>query len=344
MAEVLAIVPARSGSKSIIDKNLCLWRGRPLLVHAIEHGRAAHTVTRVIVSTDSEHYARIARDAGAEVPFLRPRELAQDDSTDLEVFQHALAWLAANESYHPDACVHLRPTYPSRDPALIDELVRLLFADATLDSVRTVVRAAENPFKMWFRGAEGMLSPVVRYGAAESWNMPRQTLPTVYWQNACVDVVRASVILEQNSMTGRRIYGYVMPEHERFDVDTRRDLERLQGWVPNKLLGVQPGEPLTFCFDIDGVIATLVPGNDYSKVEPVPTSIALIRKLFDSGHRIIIFTARGSVTGRDWRAVTESQLAAWGVPYHELRFGKPAADVYVDDKSVPLSQIQQLIR
>jgi CMP-N,N'-diacetyllegionaminic acid synthase len=337
--KVLAIIPARSGSKSIRDKNLSLWRGQSLLAHSIIHGLAAQTVDRVLVSTDSEAYAEIAKSLGADVPFLRPAEFSGDHSTDLEVFQHALSWLAENEGYRPDICVHLRPTYPSRAAALIDKMVGHLAAHPDLDAVRTVVPVVETPYKTWFRDPDGNLSPVVQFGDKESWNIPRQQLPVAYWQNACIDVVRTSVILEKNSMTGRRIYGYVMPEAERFDIDTPGDLARLD----EKTRTLATGRPLVFCFDVDGIIATLVPDNDYAKAGPVRTTIELINRLFDAGHHIVIFTARGSATGLDWSSVTKDQMRIWGVKYHELRFGKPAADVYIDDKFLPLSEVHQML-
>src|SRR2546430_1486167 len=102
MANVLALIPARAGSQSIRDKNIRPVAGKPLLVHSIEHAKSSALITRVIVSTDSEEYAKIARAAGAEVPFLRPAEISRDESTDLEVFLHALGWLKKNENYEPE--------------------------------------------------------------------------------------------------------------------------------------------------------------------------------------------------------------------------------------------------
>ena len=219
---VLALIPARSGSKSVPHKNIRPFAGKPMLAHSIEHAHAARCIDRVIVSTDSERYAEIAREYGAETPFLRPAELAADDSTDLVVFRHALDWLREHEHWQPDIVVHLRPTYPTRNPADIDRVVEILRADETLDSVRTVAPAPATPFKMWLRDADGLLTPVIDRGD-EAYNMPRQALPPVFLQNACIDAVRSRVILEQHSMTGRRIYGYVLDEN--LDIDTMEDLE-----------------------------------------------------------------------------------------------------------------------
>ena len=124
--EVLAIIPARGGSKGIPRKNIRLFAGYPLIAYSIAAGLQAATVTRVVVSTDDAEIAEIARSHGAETPFLRPVELAGDRALDLPVFEHALTWLAEKENYHPDIIVHLRPTTPIRPPDLVDRTVRLL--------------------------------------------------------------------------------------------------------------------------------------------------------------------------------------------------------------------------
>jgi CMP-N-acetylneuraminic acid synthetase len=227
--DILALIPARSGSKSIPDKNVRDFAGKPLLAHSIEHARAAHSIGRVIVSTDSEAYAEIARSFGAETPFLRPGSLAQDESTDLVVFLHALEWLRDNEGWQPDIVVHLRPTYPTRDPADIDRVVEILRRDESLDSVRTVAPAPATPYKMWTRGADGLLAPVADRGD-EAYNQPRQVLPQVFLQNACIDAVRSRVIIEEKSMTGRRIFGYVTEEN--LDIDTYEDMEAALARMP----------------------------------------------------------------------------------------------------------------
>ena len=312
--DVIAIIPARSGSKSIRDKNIRLVGGKPLLAWSIEQALASKTVTRTLVRTDSTDYADIARQFGAEVPFLRPSEISGDESTDLEAFQHALAWLKEWENYVPEICVHLRPTCPIRRVEVIDEIVHILSDRPELDSVRTVAEVLHPPFKMWYRGDDGLLSPVAGVpGIKDPWNEPRQRLPKTYLQTANIDAVRASVIAGKQSMTGDRIYGYV--ETDFHDIDTEAELERVaqsmrsaEG-VSSKSGSVETHSagktgPKIFCFDIDGVIATLTANNDYSKAGPRPEMIERINRLYAAGHQIILFTARGSATGMDWRAVT----------------------------------------
>jgi len=211
--EVLALIPARGGSKSVPRKNLRLVAGRPLIAHSIEHARRSTLITRVIVSTDDLEIAAVAQAHGAEVPFLRPADLARDDSPDVSVFVHALNWLDREERYVPDAVVHLRPTAPVRRVENIDRAIRLFLARPDVDSLRSVTIAKQTPFKMWLIGEDGCLEPIIKAeDGRETYNFPRQALPRVYWQNGYIDITRPEVILKSGSMTGRRILSFVIEE------------------------------------------------------------------------------------------------------------------------------------
>ena len=335
--QVMALIPARSGSKSLPHKNIRDFCGRPLLAHSIEQALACHLVSRTVVSTDSEQYAAIARQYGAETPFLRPPEISIDTATDLEVFQHALGWFAEHQGSVPGLCVHLRPTHPNRTAADIARAIELLRRHPDWDSLRSVVAAPEPPFKMWFLTADGELTPVVETDIPEAHSKPRQTLPAAYIQNACIDVIRSRTIIEQGSIAGKRIGAMVMEQFH--DIDTLEQFNAAeQGFRWRLGLPTQK----TFVFDIDGIIATIVPGNDYTKAGPMVENIRRINRLFEAGNRIILLTARGYVTGIDWSEGTRRQLAEWGVRHHELRFGKPAADFYVDDKMLSLAELASI--
>lgn len=349
VAKILALIPARSGSESVQHKNIRVVAGKPLLAHSIEHALASKLINRTIVSTDSPNYAEIARQYGAEVPFLRPAEISQGTSTDLEAFTHALKCLREKEGYIPDICVHLRPTYPIRRVEDIDGVIQILLDNPDIDSVRSVAPAPDTPFKMWFRGEDGLLSPAVETDIKDPYNLPRQILPQAYLQNACIDAVRTTVITEMKSMTGRRIFGYLMAEN--LDIDNELQLQEAEAQLIKDVATEKEGdnpifdldERKAFCFDIDGVIATIVPGNRYDLAEPQQENINLVNTLYEQGHRIILFTARGSLTGIDWTEITRNQLNTWGVNYHELAFGKPAADYYIDDKLLPMKTLQTLV-
>lgn len=222
--EVLAVIPARSGSKSVIDKNIRLINGKPMIAYSIEHGLKSPSIDRVIVSTDSERYAAIAKQYGAEVPFIRPAEYATDTALDIDVFKHALSYLKESENYVPDIVVQLRPTYPVRKIQDIENMIKYLKENPEVDSVRCIAPANEIPYKMWFMDENNILSPVMKE-IPECYNMPRQQLPKVYYQNACIDVFRTSVVTQKNSMTGNVIAGYMMEEN--YDIDTEEDFIRV---------------------------------------------------------------------------------------------------------------------
>lgn len=335
--KVLALIPARSGSKTVPDKNILPIGGKPMLVHSINHANAAKTVDRVIVTTDSDLYANIATTAGAECPFMRPAEFSGDSATDLETFQHALRWLQVNENYRPDLVVHLRPTHPIRDPRDIDCMVEELRNNTAFDSIRSVSLSSDTPYKMWFSGDNERLTPVIKSEISEAYNLPRQDLPEVYIQNASIDVIRLNTIMTKNSMTGDYIQGYKMTHF--FDIDTEDEFNRAK-----LQMGIDDfhGTPKQLVFDIDGVICSIVTENDYNLATPLPKNIQGINTLYSKGHRIVLFTARGYVTGRDWEATTKNQLDKWGVKYHSLHFGKPNADFYIDDKLISIRDIINL--
>lgn len=210
--EILALIPARGGSKSIPRKNLHPIAGRPLIAYSIEHARASRHVTRVVVSTDDDEIAAVAIGCGAEVPFMRPAEFAADASTDLEVFRHALVTLRDQENYSCACIVHLRPTGPVRDPSRIDEAIELFLEHPDADSLRSVTTPQHTPYKMW-RERDGWLEPLLQVeGIDEPYCQPRQQLPQVYWQNGYIDIVRPATILEMGLMCGRRILPFVMDE------------------------------------------------------------------------------------------------------------------------------------
>lgn len=228
MTEVLALIPARGGSKSIPRKNIRSFAGHPLIAYSIAAALAAQTVQRVIVSTDDEEIAAISRRYGAETPFLRPAQHSQDQTPDLPVFEHTLSWLAQHEDYHPDIVVQLRPTSPFRRVLHIDEAVYRLLDHPEADSIRTVCVPFQNPFKMWRIGADGFMHPLMETSFAEPYNMPRQALPDVFWQTGYVDAAWSDTILKKGSMTGSHILPLVIEPSEWIDIDSPDDWQRAE--------------------------------------------------------------------------------------------------------------------
>jgi CMP-N-acetylneuraminic acid synthetase len=202
--EILAVIPARGGSKGIPRKNIHPLAGKPLIIYSILQALESKQISRLIVSTDDQEIAALSRKWGAEVPFIRPAELAQDDTTDLPVFIHTLNWLQTNEKKTPDLVVHLRPTSPLRPPGLIEQAIAILEEDPEADCVRTVRESPHTPYKMWQLEGE-YLRPFAQIEGQESYNMPRQVLPKVFCSDGVLDVIKTTTILEKKSMSGSKI-------------------------------------------------------------------------------------------------------------------------------------------
>ena len=179
---------------------------------------------RIIVSTDSEEYAAVARAYGAEVPFLRPADISQDLSIDEELFLHALKWLKEAEGYEPDILVHLRATYPTRSVETLNKCIEtFLRVQGDYDSLRTVVPVDKTPFKM-YRLIGDRIEPLFRTldDIHEPFNNCRQRLPKTFVHNCCIDILKPAVVWS-GSMSGPRIYPFFMEAGDFFDIDTAED-------------------------------------------------------------------------------------------------------------------------
>lgn len=265
MTHTLALIPARGGSKGIPRKNIRRFAGYPLISWSIAAGLQANSISRVMVSTDDEEIAAVAREFGAETPFMRPPELAQDHTNDLPVFEHALKWLEETESYKPDIVVQLRPTSPVRPKNCVDDAVRILIENPDADCVRGVVPAGQNPHKMWrFSGYDKPMKPLLEVeGISEPYNAPRQILPPVYWQTGHIDAIRTATITKKKSLTGSVVYPLVIDSRYTVDIDTLVDWAKYEALVTSGLEMVTPDNrrhrpmpekiDLIIC-DFDGVI------------------------------------------------------------------------------------------
>jgi CMP-N-acetylneuraminic acid synthetase len=216
---VAAVIPARGGSKSIPRKNVRPLAGHPLLAYSIEAAREARSVDVVLVSTDDEEIRDVALAYGAEVPFLRPESLARDDTPDWPVFEHALRWLEGERGFRADLVVQLRPTSPLRPPGIVDEAVALLSRYPDADSLRAVTSPSENPYKMWSLSGR-YLRPLFGDLSDELFNLPRQKLPSVFWQTGHLDVVRHPTIFVKGSMTGQHVLPFFVEPGYAVDIDT----------------------------------------------------------------------------------------------------------------------------
>lgn len=207
---IYAIIPARQGSKGVPNKNIKTLGGHPLIAYSIAAAKMCPEVSRVLVSTDSSEYAALAIKYGAEVPFLRPSELAGDKSPDIDLFKHCLNWFKEKEKVIPDFMLHLRPTTPLRDPLLISSALRKLSENVDATSLRSAHLSPETPLK-WFKQKQGYFTTLSDEMNIETLNRPRQDFPDVYVPDGYVDVIRSRFVTEKNQMHGDRVLSFESP-------------------------------------------------------------------------------------------------------------------------------------
>lgn len=224
--KVLAIIPARKGSKGIKNKNIQIVNGHPLIAYSISAAVQSKNINKIICSTDSKKIATIARKYGAETPFIRPDKYAKDLSSDLEVFSHCLNWLKKNEDYIPDLIVHLRPTSPIRFLKDIERGLKVISKVKDIDSIRSVSDPLTTPYKMWKKNTEGNLEPILMLkNNKEPYNTARQLLPKIFAQTGTLDIMRTSTILKKKSMTGDKIHPLFINQEYYVDIDTISSLK-----------------------------------------------------------------------------------------------------------------------
>jgi len=221
--KIIALIPARSGSKGIPHKNIKLYKNKPLLVHSIDIAKQSKYITDIYVTTDSAEYAKIATDNGAIIPCLRPEYISKDLSTDDEFIKHYLIWAKDNNNI-PDLIVQLRPTYPNRNINELDNMIVKMINNNEYTSLRTIIPYPKSPYKM-YKINNDKLIPLFEEvnGLREPYNKCRQQLPDTYLHNGCVDIIRVKSYFEQNSITGYNIYAYLMNKSEDNDIDTIDD-------------------------------------------------------------------------------------------------------------------------
>ena len=238
--EVLAIIPARSGSRGIKNKNIKLLNGHPLLSYSITAGLNSKIINRVICSTDSMKIANIAKLYGAEVPFIRPKSISKDLSTDFEVFYHAINFLKKKFKYCPDYVVNLRPTSPLRKKNSLDIALKKIFKLHKYDSLKTVCLNKKTPYKMWFIEKKKLFPILKIKNLTEAYNLPRQLLPKTYWQTAEIDITKTSTILLKKSMTGKKIFPLLSDEITYVDIDNLKDFEYAEKILKNNKKFIRP--------------------------------------------------------------------------------------------------------
>jgi CMP-N-acetylneuraminic acid synthetase len=230
--KILTIIPARGGSKGIPRKNITDLCGEPLIAYTIKASLGSKYLDKVIVSTDDQEIADIARAHGADVPFTRPPEASHDTATALNVIAHALTWLKENQSYAPDAVIYLQPTSPLRTTRHINEAIELFLSHADADSLVSVIVPPHNchPHKLIKRSGEY----VVPYLDSEPQKFDRHNLPEILARNGPAILIGKTDVFLQNKLYGEKILPYIMDSHESLDIDEPIDMELAEFYLSRK--------------------------------------------------------------------------------------------------------------
>lgn len=226
MPSIVALIPARSGSKGVPHKNIRLLGNHPLIEWSIAACKAASSINSVVVSTDSEEYAQMSLEMGAKVPFLRPAEIAGDLSTDYDFIKHALDWFSQNGG-EPEYIVHIRPTTPFRDPILLDHAVAAFINHPQATALRSVHPMSESAYKTFEIAPGGQLKRVASESTElDAANNARQQFPMTYIANGYVDVLSTAFIRKMQLIHGNHVLPFVTPPAN--EVDTIDDFSTLE--------------------------------------------------------------------------------------------------------------------
>ena len=225
---VLGLIPARGGSKAIPRKNIVDLAGKPLLAYTCQAALGCHSLTRVVLNTDDEEIAAVGRRYGAEVPFLRPENLAADETPILPVIQHTLAWLEKQAGFKTDIVVLLQPTSPLRQAIHIDEAVASMLQSGA-DTVVSVVAVPHNfnPVSVMRQEENGWLVPF----ASGEMILRRQEKPRVFARNGPAILAVRRGVLDTGKLYGERVLPYMMDWAASIDIDEPQDLEVASFWL-----------------------------------------------------------------------------------------------------------------
>ncbi|MGB5746237.1 MAG: acylneuraminate cytidylyltransferase family protein [Desulfobacterales bacterium] len=228
---IVALIPARSGSKRVPDKNIRPLAGHPLIAYSIAAALQSRIFKAVIVSTDSDRYADIARHYGAQVPFLRPAQIAGDTSPDIEWIEHTLTQLRNNGQDYEYFSI-LRPTSPFRLPETIRRAWEEFRTQNGVDSLRAVEKCRQHPGKMWVVRGNRMMPLLPMGPAAQPWHSSQYpSLPEVYVQNASLEIAKTRVIFEEKTIAGNVLMPFFTKDFEGFDVNNEYDWQLAEHMV-----------------------------------------------------------------------------------------------------------------
>tara|TARA_B110000003_G_scaffold211671_1_gene210669 strand:- start:200 stop:904 length:705 start_codon:yes stop_codon:yes gene_type:complete len=220
MENILCVIPARSGSEEIKNKNIKTFVDRPLIAHAIEYARSCKLITKTIISTDSNKYAEIARKHGGEVPFIRPKKYSGPTSQDIDFMQHALINCEKIYQLKFHIIVLLRATSPVRPKNLIERGIKMIKDDPSASSLRAVTISHQHPYRHFT--FDGQYIEGYEKSVYEPYNLPRQSWPKSYYSAGDLEVVRRETLLG-GSVSGKKIIPLILEDEEVVDIDSHKD-------------------------------------------------------------------------------------------------------------------------
>ena len=327
----IAFIPVRGGSKSIPLKNIKPLNGKPLVYWAAKAANDAACIDTVIIATDCDKIKEAVL-SFTDMPKVKIYDRdpinAQDTSSTESVM---LEYIATTALRPEDYFFLIQATSPLLKAEHIDSMYNKLLSDKADSALSCVVS------KRFFWSADGQS---LNY---DYKNRPRrQDFAGTLMENGACYISKVGNILESKNRLSGKIATFVMPEYTAVEIDEADDFLIIEKLMRKNIPATLPTDK-TFCFDIDGVLGEKADIKDmdgsYANNTPNEPIIKLCNRLYENGNKIVLHTARGSGNGVNWSQITKAQLEKWGVKYHQLTFGKPAADYYVDDKAMTLDML-----
>ena len=344
MKKVIGFIPCRSGSKRIIDKNISIFNSESLIQNAYDNAENANCIDHIVVSTNSSKYIKnlLKGDKFLDIG-LRSNKNSTDSSTDMDVLVEVIEKLK-NKMIDFEYIIHLRPTYPALTKINIEEAFKFFQRNLKASSLKSVEKMELYYQKCFIEDIKDpnkliSLDGDITNNASSTLS---QRCQMIYAQTAAIDIYRRNVI-ESGKLWGDYCLKYEFGNVSA-DIDTYFDYPKAYSSLDQleAKSKIEKGEQIEICCDIDGVLFSRSNKNNYYDVYPNKGIIRLLQFIKKKGCRLILHTARGVKTGKNWEEVTRNYLKNNKIPFDELRFGKPSSDFYIDDKSISIKKLAKM--
>ncbi len=345
MPKVLAFIPCRSGSKRIIDKNILIFESKTLIQNMFDKANESNYIDKIVVSTDSKEYLDSIEKNNKYIDIgIRSKKNSQDNSSDLEVLKEVLETLNKKNIIFEDI-IHLRPTYPALLAENIDDCYRCFKSNLKATSLKSVEKLDLFYEKCFIEDQYDPSKLIGLNGDPKNKlsSMPSQNCKFLYAQTAAIDIYKTQII-KSGELWGSHCMKYELGS-ESADIDEYYDIPQAYSALDQESTIKKnfSFQKIEICFDIDGVLFSRTKDKNYSKAKPNKGIIELLQKIHDKGIRIVLHTARGSRTGKNWIEITKKQLEKNDIPYDELKFEKPGSDFYIDDKNITVKKLKKIL-